>query len=156
MHMTYRYTELMAGVVALGSSIAVFVLFMTISNDPVYPNKIYIAIKPGSASWAWGMFSISSMFYYYVRSHGTTTSGGYINPLLSRLLAIVQMLPLFGLTLSWIGGGELVSDSQGLGTMITASSALLDAMLVLFVAAHFGAGIISLKRFLKQSPVSTK
>ena len=142
-----KYANLISGIVALIGSLVVLILFMDFGTDSVGSHKIYITIKPGYSSWAWGVFSLSSMLYYYARSNGSTTSGGYINPLFSSLIEIMHVFPFIGLVLSWIGGTEFIIASQTRNTIITATSVFFDSILILFVAANFGAGISGIKRF---------
>lgn len=141
-----KYTELLASMVALAGSVVVFMFFTSINVNPASSSKIYIAIKPGYSSWAWGIFSISSALYYYIRSKRTTTTGGYINPIFSNLIKIMQIIPFVGLMLSWIGGAGNILQGGAWKMIIRAASGFLDSILILFVVANFGAGVSGVRR----------
>jgi hypothetical protein len=152
----YAFTDLIAAIVALTGSIVIFLFFININIDPIILNKIYITIKPGYASWAWGIFSISSMLYYFVSSKGITTTGGYINPLFSGLLKVIQIIPFIALVFSWVDGTKFIIENQTWDTIINASSNFLNSILVLFLVANFSVGVAGVKRFIvftQDSPV---
>jgi len=131
-------------------AVVVFIFFMSVNVDPTSSNNIYITIKSGYSSWAWGIYSISSMLYYFARSKGKTISGGYMNPLFRLVLEGMWIIPIVGLTLSLASGTRFILESQKWNTVITASSQFLDSILILFVFALFGAGVNSIKRFFNK------
>ena len=139
--------NLFSSIVALTGSIVVLVFFIDINITNW--SKIHLAIKLGYSSLVWGIFSISSMLYYFIRSKGTTTSGGYIHPLFGGLLKVIQILPVFGLIFSLINGTRFITESQTWNTIINSSSDFLDSVLILFILAYFGAGLSGIKRFFK-------
>ena len=146
-HSVSKYADLIAEIVALISAVVIFIFFMNINVDPASSNKVSIMVKSGYSSWAWGIYSISSMLYYFVRSKGKTISGGYMNPLFRLVLEGMTIIPIVGLALSLVRGTRFILESQTWNTIIIASSQFLDSMLILFVFVLFSVGLRSIKRF---------
>lgn len=144
-----KKSNLIAGLVSfIGSGIILFFL-SSLTVDPVHSNNINLLVKPQYTSLAWGILSLSSALYYFIRSGGKNTSGGYTNPLFAWMLNLAQALPFLGLFLSSIHAAGLIENKLW-SDLITVSNNFLQAILILFVVASFFAGLNSFRQFRKK------
>lgn len=150
MRSIFKYSDLIAGTVASVGAIVIFIFFMDLNIDPTKSHRVYITIRSEYASWAWFAYSLSLALYYFARSKGKTTSGGYINPIFNLILKSMTIIPVIGLMLSLFSGTKSIIESRAWNNIIVVSSNFLDSIFVLFVFALFGAGINIIKSFFNK------
>lgn len=143
--MELKQRELLSGVVALISSALVLFFFIDFTSKPI--GSFYI--KPGYDLWVWGVLSLSSTLYYLVRSGGKLTTGGYTHPLFKKFLRVLTLLPFLGLMVSSINSLNFIAESGSWHGLLETSESILEAILILFVLAHLGAGISGIKQYWK-------
>ncbi|GEM_PF-4815188 len=135
-----KHGELIAGLAAIFGPVLAFALGMHIEGKFVYVN-------PGSSSLVWGIFSISSAIYYFARSGGTTTTGGYTHPMFRLLLDFAKYAPLFALVFSGIREFGFIAQGGIWNALVVGASDFLDKIVVLFLCASVGGGYYSLKKY---------
>ena len=150
MHSISKHSNLIAGTIALAGAVMIFIFFMNTNIDPTKSHKVYFTIKSEHASWAWFIYSLFSMLYYFAQSKGKKISGGYINPLFNLILKVMMIIPIIGLILSLLSGTGQLVENGAWNNSIVAPSNFLNSILILFVFALFGAGINSLKSFFNK------
>ena len=146
-----KYTDLIAGIIALLGAVVIFLFFINVNINPLSSGKRYIIIKPGYASWAWGIYSICSILYYFFRSKGKKISGGYINPIFKWTLETMRIIPIIGLLFSLINSFKFIIESHIWNSVVVTSSNFLDSIFILFVFTLFGTGIGSIRGFFKNN-----
>lgn len=53
MRLIFKYSNLVAGIIALVSVAMIFILFINVNFDLNKRNRVYFTLKPERASWAW-------------------------------------------------------------------------------------------------------
>ncbi|MEM2138203.1 MAG: hypothetical protein QW568_03900 [Candidatus Anstonellaceae archaeon] len=134
-----RHGKLLAGITSLAGVVLAAVFCLKFQG-------LEITVKQGRSSLVWLIFSVSSAAYYWMRSGGKSAAGGHTNPLFKLALDFANVLPFIGLALSLLNYSAIL-ESGIWKDAIAASSAFLDSIIVLFLAASLGAGIGSLKEY---------
>jgi small-conductance mechanosensitive channel len=142
-----RQRDLYAALVAFAGSIIAFAWCMDITSPAGGAYRVVVALRPGYATLAWGILSVSTALFYLFRSGGSTTSGGYIDPLFKRVLNIAGAVPFVGLALSFFGVTGSASAESAWSAFAAAASGFMDSMLILFIAVNFSAGIGAMTRY---------
>ncbi len=140
--------ELISSVIMLVAAVLILVFFMDFNSGSGTLLNIKINIKPGHSFWAWSIFSVSSMLYYFIRSKGATTIGGYHNPVFSRFVKFLRLLPLLGVVLSFLGMGYIVENHTWAGAVKNASQ-FIDDLLILFLVASVAGSLKEIIRFFR-------
>lgn len=146
--LTPKYANLLSGLIALFSALIIFFFFINFKTSSGNHTSIYFEVKPEYASWAWAIFSLSSAIYYFIRSNGQTTAGGYMHPLLKWSLKLLRIFPFVGLILSLVVGAKFITTSPLWANTITTLNNFTNSILILFVVTHFSAGLNSIKIYL--------
>ncbi|MDB5254044.1 MAG: hypothetical protein JWL80_110 [Parcubacteria group bacterium] len=136
--------DLMSGIIMLASSLIILLFFTTFNITDIF--ETHFALKPGYSSWAWAVFSLSSLLNSYVRSNSTINNQAYINPIFKWSLKIASRVSFAGLILSLI---PRVMKDGNLKNIVSFSSTYLDMILIFFVIINLTSGIVAISNAIK-------